>query len=631
MSCAGSFCNLCSNLAQAPLPAHVCGSRTGSTATPTSSYRRPLLRLLRPRRLSSSSSSSSSSRDKRSFDAALMAAAAGGNWLLAVSLLSTMSDAGLRGDVQSSTHVMAACRKASKWGLGLQVFEDSLKGKSVEVDLAAVSMAIGLCSLGGRWAEAVHLLFSFSFLPPDAAANAKAKAKAREKDASQKEIDASLRKTRWLDLKSFMPALAACSKAQEWSQALQLLTDMDSRDVRADRTALEVVLGACDKAAQWDAMASILSRSEVSPSTWKEALACLLRSTTSTPSAGVVAEVMRACGREQAWASSLHLLWEFQSRYSEQDKLTLAAVVGVTLGQASQWQQALALLSPASILNNTLDRGIGESIAWNDMAVVNSVLRACRKSTQWEIVCSLFKIATQGPFQLSPDAEMHTSLLRSLAIASQWESGLKLWESLFNNWDEKRSTMEPVLEPRGLADLALACTEVVPQRTLDDMFDTLMLLRGRTSAPRCSSGKATLFDDRTSTSLEAARPNNSGNSFLIPFISGNETVVLIGSELEVLAAPRPLQYAGTTQETTAAAPTCAAGTTAETQQQQHQQWMSRRLVKEATESNAVAALLTAAEQGNLVHAQAILLKEVLPEWGASSWLEETIRPRKRTT
>ncbi|OLQ02068.1 Pentatricopeptide repeat-containing protein, chloroplastic [Symbiodinium microadriaticum] len=261
--------------------------------------------------------------------------------------------------------------------------------------------------------------------------------------------------------------LAACEEGSCWQLALAILLDASAADVFAYTS----VIGACAKAAQWQAALA----------TFQATVAAAVRPNTVTCNS-LVDAMASSSGQ---WQRALSFLSELAQLEVQSDEITWTSAIRAC-ESCSEWQWSIALLDGMSVWNimpnivsyASVVRACRWSGAWScalalmermatqtiqaDLLFCNMLLSLLAKAEQWRLACEF--LATMAWNQMEPDetswatvadvgkessqwrvalgalsgcraaatplnAQLHTAAVSAAADASEWRTAMRVWSS----------------------------------------------------------------------------------------------------------------------------------------------------------------------------------------------------------
>ncbi|CAE8742483.1 unnamed protein product [Polarella glacialis] len=164
-----------------------------------------------------------------SYTAAISACSKGGQWVEALRLLSIMPTMSATPNAISFTAAISACERASQWQFALRLLS-TMAEMRVLYDEFSCSASISACAKGGQWQKAMHLLSTMpqmKVLPNEITFCAAMEA--LESGSQWLAALTLLEDMRAVGVDSILArsaAIATCSKASCWHEALQLGLEM---------------------------------------------------------------------------------------------------------------------------------------------------------------------------------------------------------------------------------------------------------------------------------------------------------------------------------------------------------------------------------------------------------------------
>ncbi|CAE8585534.1 unnamed protein product, partial [Polarella glacialis] len=314
-------------------------------------------------------------------------------------------------------------------------------------------------------------------------------------------------------LVAYTAAINACSRGQQWAQALQLLLDMSKcQGLAVDVVACSATIGACQKSAQWQRAIQLLGS---------------MRSAFGiAPNVVSYNCAIGACSAGKQWPFALMLLAECEAAGLVPSVVThTAAIAGCD--RAGQWQWALWLLQEllqraAAGRRGLLEGGEGPAagkspVAWQrqarppgggtekdkqrtlqpDLAVFGTGLRACQRSHSWRE--ALWLRDEMRHWSVEADDAAWMAAVRACIGAQQWPQALSLLEELRS---ESRASGVGALEVAALEEVATACATGL-------RWDLALALLGAGPGPGFSAFSA---ENNSNNNSNNSSSNNSNNS-----------------------------------------------------------------------------------------------------------------------
>ncbi|CAL1133499.1 unnamed protein product [Cladocopium goreaui] len=228
--------------------------------------------------------------------------------------------------------VMAACAKARKWQMALQLFEQLPSWKVVPNTVTYNTISNALLK-AGHWQASLALLheaFRSHFAPT---------------------------------VVTFNSAIAACHRGSQWPLAVSLLQRLLEKQLRPTAITCTGVMGACAKGTQWLEAISILAKMirqvdeypmpdltaynaaisacSQSVDAWEFALA-LAASLPLQPDVFTLSACLTACQRSTQWILALQKLRHFQRMAIEPDQVAYGSAIA-SCAEGPGWPYALHL------------------------------------------------------------------------------------------------------------------------------------------------------------------------------------------------------------------------------------------------------------------------------------------------
>ncbi|CAJ1421006.1 unnamed protein product [Effrenium voratum] len=228
------------------------------------------------------------------------------------------------------------------------------------------------------------------------------------------------------DVAGYNNAMHACKQAGLWQRCLQLLGNMESKELQADAQTVATAMSACERGGHWQQAVSLLAaarerrlpESAAASNTvvnvcannhqWQQALEVLsdmglqrLRSAMTTRNS-----LLGACGRGSTWSAALAILV-----CQEVDAFGYNAVLTACV-KSRQWQQGIQVFEAMDVPHDGISYELGVS--------------ACSKGVQWYQCLQL--ISTMKDIRLQPSAMTCSVALSMCQKFSRWQEALDLLE-----------------------------------------------------------------------------------------------------------------------------------------------------------------------------------------------------------
>ncbi|CAJ1455267.1 unnamed protein product [Effrenium voratum] len=260
-------------------------------------------------------------------------------------------------DLLSFNSGIAAC--GANWRCGLEIlsaFEDA----RAQPDVISCNAAMRSCVRGGAWQQALGLMEAMEKLrvTPDAITCSVALSGLAQADLALELLAQAAAAGVQLDCQVYTGAMAVCSRASRWEEALGLFAQTGSggRRMSRDAAAYNAAITAAGAGRKWEAALDLLAASGsgdpiagsaalkacCDASQWQVAVA-LLAQHMEDPRllrAASFNTVLAAC----SWEAALALLQEMDARRVEKDSLTFSTA-SMVCEQSGRWSEAFQLLS----------------------------------------------------------------------------------------------------------------------------------------------------------------------------------------------------------------------------------------------------------------------------------------------
>eukprot|EP00435_Cladocopium_sp_Y103_P047348 s100_g13.t2 len=272
-------------------------------------------------------------------------------------------------------------------------------------------------------------------------------------------IDAQLQP----DVVVYNSCISACGKGQQWENAMILLEELQSENVRPTQVTFNAALSACQKTGLWQLAIHLkvqMKESGLSPDMLSKncllgACACATRWIEALEifahgepfgKADVVSStgVIIACGAASEWQRALQM---FQQLDLSADLSARNAAISA-LSRAGQWQHALLLLQKGLALrqadsisfNATIDTceepgqwqvafqllSTAQSARLADVVSFNSTISCCQTGTHWCLALAL--LSSLDSSDLRATVVSYSSTIS--AVGSEWHRAVQLVQQL---------------------------------------------------------------------------------------------------------------------------------------------------------------------------------------------------------
>lgn len=223
------------------------------------------------------------------------------------------------------------------------------------------------------------------------------------------------------DCRAYTTAIDACRRVAAWTQAVQVLEDMEEMMVTPDVVAYNAVMAACEKGRNYPAARHVLAEFD------RYAL---------DPDMVTYNTLIGACGWGQEWKAAVGYLRQMQEKsYFDYDLISYTAAISAC-AKATEWETALALIHEES-----------RQVKGENIRTYNAALSACASAGKCEHAMLLIEQLLD--FDLFPNLMTYRYAIASCEANGEWELALDLMSEM----------SEAKLEPREMIyrSVAKAC------------------------------------------------------------------------------------------------------------------------------------------------------------------------------
>lgn len=212
------------------------------------------------------------------------------------------------------------------------------------------------------------------------------------------------------DCRAYTAAIDACRRVGAWTQAVQVLEDMEEMTVTPDVVAYNAVMAACEKGREYPAAERVMlefDRWALDPD----------RVTYNT--------LIGACGWGQEWKSAVDYLRLMQRKsYYDYDLVSYTAAISAC-AKASEWETALALMNEEE-----------RQVKGVNIRTFNAALSACAAAGKCEFAMLLMEQLLD--FDLYPNLMTYRYAIASCEAGGEWELALDLMSEMAESKLEAR-------------------------------------------------------------------------------------------------------------------------------------------------------------------------------------------------
>lgn len=204
------------------------------------------------------------------------------------------------------------------------------------------------------------------------------------------------------DCRAYTTAIDACHRVGAWTQAVQVLADMEEMTVTPDVVAYNAVMAACEKGREYPAAERILAEFD----RWD-----------LDPDLVTYNTLIGACGWGQQWKAAVGYLRMMQQKsYFDYDLISYTAAISAC-AKASEWETALALMNEES-----------RQVKGENIRTYNAALSGCASAGKCEHAMLLMEQLLD--FNLFPNLMTYRYAIASCEESGEWELALDLMSEM---------------------------------------------------------------------------------------------------------------------------------------------------------------------------------------------------------
>ena len=320
----------------------------------------------------------------------------------------------MRPDIVSCNAAITACQKTSTWTAALSLLWNLLRSclQRLEPSVVTCGAAVDSCGRAAKWWASLLLLSRAGTASLEASAitlNSVLKACTACAASGWSRAVALLQELKTISLKPgrilHTTAVNACAQGLASETALGLLADFEKGDLRADVVMYSSVLAAC--AGLWVHALNLLEEMER-----KQLLA------TAVPMNCAI----HCCSLAAKWKQATLLLEDMELRQIQADVVTYTAAIKAC-GAGGKWQKAVWLLHEARLKQ-----------LQPNLVTYNSALAACghdgpgSPGSRWQQAASLLEEARA---QLPVDVVSYNAVLSAMSSQAHWQHSVMLRASMY--------------------------------------------------------------------------------------------------------------------------------------------------------------------------------------------------------
>eukprot|EP00435_Cladocopium_sp_Y103_P052270 s1114_g16.t1 len=237
------------------------------------------------------------------------------------------------------------------------------------------------------------------------------------------------------DAQSFNIAIAACSRANQWEKAIDLLEVMQSTRHQPDAYSYTSAISSCRAASQAAELLRTMKRSRLQASIvtygavisagasdgdWKGALALLDEARSQQLEITTIAfnAIIDSCEKGAQWDLALHLLQEMSDERIARSTSSYNSALRAC-GACRRWQRSAGLLD-----------AMAADSCKPDIVSFNGVISACVRGQAWEQALEVRNSIDSLGLEL--DEATWTCLLTACAVGQQWRTAWGFYAECFN-------------------------------------------------------------------------------------------------------------------------------------------------------------------------------------------------------
>lgn len=279
-------------------------------------------------------------------------------------------------NVVSYNSVIAACIKAGRWEEALKYSDLCLRAPGVRADTYTYTHSIRACAKLGRLDRALSLwqVAKDRKLPLDAHAYTSI---IHACSIKQQQTTSSSQKNNYPNNATVVIG---------WTKALELLQEMENRNIQPTEVTYSAVIHACGNAGQWEKALSLFDQMKLrqhvlvpSRITYNGVLTALSRAAKLTPTSSHPSDATTTNETlDRIWAHADRLLQEMEFNGIEKDGFTYSAALSCC---HNKWEQALQLIEQMRKVTSTVPNKIAYTAA----------IVSCGKAGQVHAALDLFQ------------------------------------------------------------------------------------------------------------------------------------------------------------------------------------------------------------------------------------------------
>ncbi|CAL1163823.1 unnamed protein product [Cladocopium goreaui] len=315
------------------------------------------------------------------------------DWHRALALLEEFVELRFRLDIIQCCAGIKSCGQALQWSQSLQ-----LLSRALQTSLQRLEVAWAACAKAcGTWWQALELVAA-NQLEHEFVESAVMRACTQD---SRWPLALQLLSVSAVSAGSVAMYNAALAAVEDWTQAVQLMMEMQRGLLEADVVTYGAVMTSCQTSDQWQWVLQILDELQLlqvrknsfiyniaikacdnsSGSLWESALLfCRELKEMNMDDLVTYNSSISACATASEWSQALALLSELPQRRLEENEVTYLVAMG-SCGTVSQWERCLDVLRQC-------DRSAGVNLQH-----LNTAINACSSAVQWLFASELFSTA----------------------------------------------------------------------------------------------------------------------------------------------------------------------------------------------------------------------------------------------
>mmetsp|Transcript_10079 Transcript_10079/g.28942 ORF Transcript_10079/g.28942 Transcript_10079/m.28942 type:complete len:760 (+) Transcript_10079:484-2763(+) len=324
-------------------------------------------------------------RDVWCFNAAISAAAKLNNLKLAMSLLQTMDEQQVEGDVVTYTSLLKACQTCASAEQATAILQ-LMAERGVDPNVKTYTTAISAFTRAGDWERAMELF----------------------DDMEEAGVEA--------DIHAYNSLLSACAAAGSWHKARDVFNAIRRRGVQPDVRSYNAFMSALERCEQPDRGLQLLSRMESSEGRksgdGQEPMPDI------TPNLVTYNTLLSCLGKAKRLEDARRVLRQMKAAGLQPDAVTCTAMM-VACDRTQQWEAAAQLFEEfraAGVELNTTN--------------YNSLLSVFRNAKEVDRALQLFESMKEPGSHVEVDIVTYSTLISCLERSGEWKAALERFDQM---------------------------------------------------------------------------------------------------------------------------------------------------------------------------------------------------------